>query len=279
MNAPVIVVGLNTTANSAAAAEWAAEEGVSRGATVCLVHIQEPRRGIAPEGRRTDAEAVLSNAADGLCARHAGLTVTTRLMTGSPAARLVRAAGEGDLLVLGSRALGDIAGFLLGSVLLTVVGRVERPLVVVRAPGVGRNLRTVLIGLNLREPYDPALAFGFETAARHQQDVHLVYAEERRLPVPAGIGGPAGRTPVAPELQHLLDEHLAAWRSRYPEVKITGWVAEGSPTVELLRAASSADLVVVGKHTRRPARGAHIGRLTHTLLRHSPAPVAIVPHG
>ncbi len=47
----------------------------------------------------------------------------------------------------------------------------------------------------------------------------------------------------------------------------------------LVEASREASRVVVGRQARRSAFGAHIGDVTHAVLHHSAAPVAVVAHG
>ncbi|MET9949938.1 universal stress protein [Streptomyces sp. NPDC006339] len=134
-----VVVGLDGTEQADAAAEWAADEAVLRGTGVHLVHVLEPSPDalvplVSREPVASWGEELLARTAAGLRARHPGLSVTTRLLPSDPVTSLVLATEErGDLLVLGSRALGGVAGYLLGSVGMTVAGRIERPVVLVRA--------------------------------------------------------------------------------------------------------------------------------------------------
>ncbi|MCM2417713.1 universal stress protein [Streptomyces sp. RKAG293] len=52
----------------------------------------------------------------------------------------------------------------------------------------------------------------------------------------------------------------------------------GRASHHLVDSARSADLVVVGRRTRTPEIGAHIGSVTHAVLHPAAVPVAVVPH-
>ncbi|MFF0473972.1 universal stress protein [Streptomyces sp. NPDC004284] len=280
-----IVVGLDGTEQAKAAAEWAAEEALLRGTGVHLVYAKEPvpeaMLSLAPrESEEAWAEEMVARVADGLRARRPGLSVTTRLLPAGPVPGLVAAAEEGELLVLGSRALSGVAGYLIGSVGLTVAGAVERPVVLVRAGGEATASRgPVLVGTDVRQPVDAVLGFAFEEAARRGSPVHVVYAEQ--LPLFAGLGPamvPDIRLALAPEIERSLEELLEPWRAKYPGVEVAARVVVGSAGLELVGAAGGASLVVVGRRTRRSVLGAHIGSVAHAVLHHSPVPVALVPH-
>lgn len=279
-----IVVGLDGTDQANAAAQWAAEEAVLRGTGVLLVHVKEtsPDALLPFAAREPDepwAEDLLARTAAGLRERHPNLSVTTRLLPSEPVPSLVAAAEEGDLLVLGSRALGGTAGYLVGSVGMTVAGLVDRPVVLVRAPGTSPSQGPVVVGVDLRQPVDTVLGFAFEEAARRLARVQVVHAQQ--LPVYATLGPPMVpdiRPTVAPEIQRSLDDLLEPWRAKFPDLAATGRVAIGSAGQELVHAAGDAALVVVGRRTRRSALGAHIGSVAHAVLHHSHSPVALVPH-
>ncbi|MFF0428638.1 universal stress protein [Streptomyces sp. NPDC004520] len=280
-----IVVGLDGTEQAKAAAEWAAEEALLRGTGVHLVYAKEPvpeaMLSLAPrESEDAWAEEMVARVADGLRERHHGLTVTTRLLPAGPVPGLVAAAEESELLVIGSRALGGVAGYLLGSVGLTVAGAVERPVVLVRAgSGAAPPRGPVIVGTDVRQPVDAVLGFAFEEAARRDSRVHVVYAEQ--LPPFAGLGPamvPDVRLAVAPEIERSLEDLLEPWRAKYPDVEAAARVVVGSAGLELVEAAGDAALVVVGRRTRRSALGARIGSVAHAVLHHSPVPVAVVPH-
>jgi nucleotide-binding universal stress UspA family protein len=62
-----------------------------------------------------------------------GVTVETSVSEGEPAAALVEAPANADLLVVGSRGHGELAGILLGSVSEYCAAHADCPVVVVRA--------------------------------------------------------------------------------------------------------------------------------------------------
>ncbi|WP_240499110.1 universal stress protein, partial [Streptomyces prasinus] len=136
-----IITGLDGSAESRAAAEWAAREAKLRGLPLRLVEVREPLPepaartpfpGAAEAPPADGRETAPEEAAAGLRLRHPGIEVTAEQVPGRPHEVLVKAAEDAELLVLGSRGLGGLAGFLVGSVGLAVVARTERPVVLVR---------------------------------------------------------------------------------------------------------------------------------------------------
>ncbi|ARP73513.1 stress-inducible protein [Streptomyces pluripotens] len=309
-----VTVGLDGSPESRAAAEWAAREARLRDLSLCLVHVwepvpapvtQTPLLGAEPNQRRhersetTGAPAegwgdVLGETAAGLRLRHPGLEVLTEQRNGSPGDELAAAAGEAELLALGSRGLSGIGGFLVGSVGLSVVAHARRPVVLVRAgeqaadehesdpvgiPSAATAYRPVVVGVDTAAPDDTVLAFAFDEAARRGTTVRAVHAWS--LPMYYGYGLAADPTydqELSGQEEAALTEVLRPWRKKYPSVEVVEECGPASASVRLVDAALTASLVVVGRRERPGPFGAHIGPVTHAVLHHATTPVAVVPH-
>lgn len=309
-----IMVGLDGSPESRAAAEWAAREAELRGLPVKLVHAWEPIPEHLAESTHRGAETlqhwtersemgvppaegwgrIPREAAEGLRLRHPGVEVTTEQLTGLPSEALARAAQDAELLVLGSRRLGGIGGFLVGSVGLAVVAHTERPVVLVHAgeqaadehemdpagiPSAATAFRPVVLGLDVAGPDEALIGFAFEAAARRSVPLRVVHVWN---PPPYYAYGMALEPAVEREMAKgnatLLSEVLRPWRHKYPDVEVVEQSQYGSPSLLLIDASHEASLVVVGRRVRRSSAGAHIGTVTHAVLHHSTAPVAVVAH-
>ncbi|MGW3208889.1 universal stress protein [Streptomyces sp. NPDC001135] len=296
-----IMVGLDGSPESRAAAEWAAREAKLRGLPVKLVQVWEP----VPEpmvqapllGAETHqhwTERIPRESAEGLRLRHPGVEVSTEHLTGRPAEALVDAAKDADMLVLGSRRLGGVGGFLVGSVGLAVVAHTERPVVLVHAgeqaadeherdpagiPSAATGFRPVVLGLDVARPDEALIGFAFEAAARRSVPLRVVHVWN---PPPYYAYGMALEPAVEREMAKgdatILSEVLRPWRQKYPDVEVVEQSQYGSPSLLLIEASHEASLVVVGRRIRRSSAGAHIGTVTHAVLHHSTAPVAVVAH-
>ncbi|MFI7497983.1 universal stress protein [Streptomyces sp. NPDC049687] len=302
---PAITVGLDGSPESIAAADWAAREAAQREALLCLVHAQEPLYPVfAPLGgvpapdttevQRTWAAHLLSETETRLAERHPGLKITTRQAEEPAVAALLTAAGDTDLLVLGSRGLGTVAGFLVGSVALGVVARAELPVVLVRggeraedehlpdAAGAGSTstpYRDVVLGLDLENPGDAVIAFAFEAARRRGAGLRVVHGWNPAAVYGYGAALDAGlNEELAQEARNGLAEVLRPWRDKFPGAEVREQSVIGGAGRHLAHASRDAALVVVGRKTRRAAIGGHIGPVTHAVLQHASAPVAVVPH-
>lgn len=127
----MITVGVDGSADSAAAVQWALGEARLRGAGIKLVHAWLP-----PSGYAIPAGVVVDEAKEDLRAAQAalvgsGVPVQAKLVEG-PVIKTLCAEAEGsDLLVLGSFGRGRLADALLGSVSAGCIHRARCPVVVI----------------------------------------------------------------------------------------------------------------------------------------------------
>ncbi|NXY95722.1 universal stress protein [Streptomyces sp. BR123] len=279
-----VAVGVDGFAESRAAARWAAREAVLRGVPLRLVHaVDWPLDPVLPGLGRQDvdrwADRALAETAQELRQRHPQLDVTARCPTAQPAAALAAEAADAGLLVLGSRGLGGLVGFVVGSVAMSTVVATDAPVVLVRNADTHDDAAGIVVGVDVHEACDRVLAFAFEEAARRGCPLRAVHG--RKLP-PAYAYAPSARADIEREISrsvtNLLDDVLSPWRQRFPEVSVTCTVFTGSASERLVRASRSAALVVVGRHRRRSPLGARLGPVAHAVLHHAAAPVAVIAH-
>ncbi|MET7695717.1 universal stress protein [Streptomyces sp. NPDC005483] len=296
-----VTVGLDGSSESRAAAEWAAREAALLGLPLKLVQVWEPVPApmaqaplLGAETHQHWTERIPRETSEGLRLRHPGLDVTTEQLTGRPADELVSAAKDAELLVLGSRGLSGIGGFVVGSVGLAVVAHAERPVVLVRAgesaadehemdpagiPSAATTFRPVVLGLDIESPDEELIAFAFAAAVRRGAPLRVVHGWN---PPPYYAYGLSVDLELHAELARrettTLTEVLDPWRKKFPDVEVSEQSSYGTPGHHLAEASREASLVVVGRRVRRSSFGAHIGSVTHAVLHHSTAPVAVVPH-
>ncbi|CAM5355802.1 universal stress protein [Streptomyces chartreusis] len=101
-------------------------------------------------------------------------------------------------------------------------------------------------------------------------------------PSPPGFGpgeiGLVNGPERADEWLGFLDAVIKVWRDKYPEVEVVETVTEGRARSVLVRAASGASLLVVGRGTTERPAGPRTGPVTHAAVQHVGCPVAVVPH-
>ncbi|MFG2907510.1 universal stress protein [Kitasatospora sp. NPDC048286] len=280
MTAPV-VAGFDGSPESLAATEWAAHEARRRACPLDLLEAWPwPHRDVV------GSEETYRHALDRLELRAEELRplagdgpVTSAIVPTDPAEALEAAGNSASLLVLGSRGLGAVRGFLVGSVSQEVLRRASCPVALVRADAVESD-GPVLVGLDVAHPMDDVLAFAFDAAARRRAPLRVVHvwsppvaSEYMALQAVGGLKGELSsveRTRFA--------EQLDPWRERRPEVSVTADLIQGSRSVALVDAAAEARLLVIGRRLRRTLVGSHLGPVAHAAIHHVRCPVALVPH-
>jgi nucleotide-binding universal stress UspA family protein len=303
-----VTAGIDGSRESLAAAEWAAREARLRALPLRLVNVwepvpepmgREPVLGVATgpdDSGESGVGRVLREAADGIRLRHPGLDPGVEQLTGRASEELLRVAHEGDLLVLGSRGLSGLAGFLLGSVGLHVVAHTERPVVFVRAeeraadehtpsatgtPSALAPFRPVVLGLDTVQPDHTLIRFAFEAAQARGAPLRILH--DWRPPPHSGLRERPGLeadldADVGEVEAGTLHEVLAPWRREFPGVEVVEESRRGKAAEHLLEASLDASLVVVGRRVRHSPVGAHVGPVVHALLHHAGVPVVVVAH-
>ncbi|MEH0421149.1 universal stress protein [Streptomyces sp. B21-083] len=296
-----IAVGLDGSSESRAAADWAAREAELRALPLKLVNVWEP----VPEpmmeapilGADTQqhwSERIPREAAARIRGRHPGVEVTVERRTGWAGEALVGVAKESELLVLGSRGLSGVGGFMVGSVGLAVVAHAERPVVLVRAgelassehasdpsgnPSTDTAYRPVVLGIDTKSPDDSLMEFAFDAAARRATTLRAVHSWNVQ---PYDWYGPSTNlnlnSQLASEEATALTEALRPWRQKFPAVEVVEESRPERAADQLLDASRDASLLVVGRRIRRSPLGAHTGPITHAVLHHAAVPVAVVSH-
>jgi nucleotide-binding universal stress UspA family protein len=138
MTAQRIVVGVDGSDASVEALRWALEQAAPTGAVVVAIHAWHDVYGAAapfavavnPQLYVDAAAAVLDRAIEQATGGRAEL-VEARVVHDGPAAAILDAARDADLVVVGSRGRGGFAGLLLGSVSQQVVHHAACPVVVI----------------------------------------------------------------------------------------------------------------------------------------------------
>ncbi|MER5599726.1 universal stress protein [Streptomyces sp. NPDC002265] len=296
-----VVAGVDGSPESLTAAAWAAREAERRDRPLHLVHAWDwhPRhedREIANAAQRHLARRALRQAAERVRAERPRVRLTDEQMEGPAAAALLKAADQADLLVLGSRGLSGFTGFLVGSVALGVVAKATRPVVLVRAgeEAADEHLPTddgeastdtgygdVVLAIDLDEAADEVIEFAFEAARLRHSRLRAVHAWHAPGPVGLGPGdiGLVTEGRQGEEWLGFLQAVLQVWCDKYPDVEVLATVVEERPTTALVRAATGASLLVVGRRLAERPVGPRTGPVTHAAIHHVGCPVAVVPHG
>jgi nucleotide-binding universal stress UspA family protein len=141
---PGIVVGVDGSAASQEALEWAVKHAALEHAPLTVLAVHEVAASawtgnpiLLPEDRpeeehaRQAAQEIVNKLISDLGGA-APESVTVRGVSGAPAPILIEASADADLVVVGSRGAGGFANLLTGSVSSKVVNHAACPVVVVR---------------------------------------------------------------------------------------------------------------------------------------------------
>ncbi|GAA4833658.1 universal stress protein [Kitasatospora terrestris] len=282
-----IVVGFDDTPQSAAAAHWAAGEARRRGVPLDILQAwpwHEPHVLGSYDAVQWARQRLAGRLVE-LRAEFPGVEVDAAQLPEDAADALEAAGRTAVMLVLGSRGLGAVRGFLVGSVSHRVLGRAACPVVLVRTDDADSAAtsaaREVVLALDPHRPGDRVTAFAFESAALRSAPLRAVHAWDP--PAGSEYMAFAALGSLDAELEAAarrgLAEALEPWRKRYPQVRVETRTPRGPAPVAVVEAAAGAGLVVVGRHTRRSPVGPHLGAVTRAVVHHVQGPVAVVPCG
>ncbi len=283
-----IVVGYDGSPASEAAVWWAADEARRRRSGVRLTYalplplLSSPMGVSTPlpgDAVRQMAEKLLSEVAERIRQGHPALSVDAVVSFGGASEVLLQEATEAELLVVGSRGLGEFRDLAMGSVSAHVATHAPCPVVVV--PPRWESEQTagrVVVGVDGSELSLDAIEFAFEAAQAREVPLTAVMAWHD--PVSAGPDDPL---PVVYDLDALeqestalLAESVAGHRDKYPDVPVHQELAHGRPDDVLVAAGRTAQLLVVGSRGRGAFRGLLLGSTSRALVHHAPCPVAVV---
>jgi len=286
MPAKPIVAATDGSEESLRAVDWAAREAVLRGAPLRIVSAAGllPRM-VSSEGRseyqtvsdvlRSDSDVALSAAAARAARAAPDLLIDTDHLPGAPAAAVTESASGALMLVVGSRGVGAFHAMILGSVSRYAATHASSPVVVVREE-TGAAHRQVGIGISSVEGNAAALTFAFEEAALRKASliaIHAWHTPQAEISRAGSEARPPSKDFLQAEASTQLEELLADWHDKYPDVQVSHDVVHGHPGRALAGLSARTDLMVLGRHAAHHGPGA----VTHAVLNHAHGTIATVP--
>jgi nucleotide-binding universal stress UspA family protein len=141
---PGIIVGIDGSGHSQRALEWAIKEAAGRHAPLTVIAVHQPVVGVwgsavaHPEDQvhAEHARKAAQQQVDDALIQLGGsrpAPVAVRVVSGTPAEELLSAAGDADMIVVGSRGAGGFARLLLGSVATQLAHHAHCPTVIIPA--------------------------------------------------------------------------------------------------------------------------------------------------
>lgn len=278
-----VLICVDGSPESDAAVVWAAREAVMRSMPVTLLHVVAPvvtgwpagqlHAGM-PEWQKDDAQKVIDQASKVLVS-DLGETkspeVHTEIVYSSVVQTLIQASKDARMIVVGSQGVGTLGRLLLGSVTTSLLHHSHCPVAVIHSDWrmTLDSDRPVLVGIDGSPASELAAAVAFDEAARRGVELRALHAWSDV----ALFGRP--ELDWQSEADRTLAECLAGYQERYPDVKVQRLVVFDRPGRELIEAAKTAQLVVVGSHGRGGFTGMLLGSVSSTVAHSVRTPVIV----
>jgi nucleotide-binding universal stress UspA family protein len=283
MTARRIIVGYDRSPDARTAAQWALDEAARTGAQVEFFYAYEwpewapaastiPAPAVWPDGETDRAiKGMLHEAVTAAKLSHPGVRTGISIVHASAALTLIERSADASLIVVGSRGHSAVAG-LLGSVSVAVSAHAHCPVIVVR--GDAAPTQPVVAGVDDSPSAHLALDFAVEQAAARGVPLRVI----RTFRPVTGIweDSPLVTRTVTAEERRPLDDLVAGWRTKYPQLEISAEAVVDHPANALALAGTTAQLLVVGTRGRGAVRGMLLGSVSQHLLHHAACTVAVV---
>ncbi len=270
---PLVVAGVDASAESLGAAHYAVTAAELRGSDILLVHAFPPPSARAPDtdaafsAARTTAEKLLAAVAAQLIVPPE-VHVYGRAEPDDAVTVLEGSARQAAMLVLGRDDVSWFERLFMGAVTSQVVGHVAYPVVVVPGNWRARHASPrlpVIVALDGETAPEPALKLAFEEARLRDARVIVLHAQ----PMTA-----SPRDLTAARLD--LEEVLAEWERNHPEVAISTAIVTGDADAQLIRWSRSAAVLVVGQpHQRR--WGPWTRSVARSVMKQTHCPLIVAP--
>jgi nucleotide-binding universal stress UspA family protein len=271
-----IVVGYDGKPDSLAALSWAVKTGSLLGEAVVATIIVDPRetpRGVAwPESYWEDIE----DKAREVFAQWPAVSATVERHVGHMVPRLLESAGDGSMLVVGSKGHSIVSEMVLGSVSQSTARHATVPVVVVRSPQNPESGR-IVVGADGSEPSTRALKFACQLAERTGDKVILMRAWSPSTVVMDRYGHlPLASDDTIAEAESALGWIVDSSRAAHPDVPIEGEIYAGAAERGLIDASSNASMVVLGSRGHTAVGAVLLGSVSKAVIQKAHCPVAVV---
>jgi len=282
-----IVVGVDGSAASTAAVEWAAQEAALRQLPVTLVHVQPDAATAAAwiaapiaaavlaadaqEGRDILAQAAARVTANSPAGKP--ISVHQRLLSGAAVPVLSDMSKDADMVVVGCRGLSTVPRVLVGSVSRGLLHHAHCPVAVIRHER-GASISPeapVVVGVDGSEASQTAVAIALDEASRRGVGLTVVHAcSDDNLDIVD-----VGWQDVFQLGAEIVAEQLAGHRERYPDVTVRTVVKLSAPARWIIDEGEHSRLIVVGSHGRGGFAGMLLGSVSNSVVQAAHVPVIV----
>lgn len=287
-----IVVAFDGSPAAELALDWASAASRRQGRPLTVVYCVEMATlpidpilapDALPREVREDAEAILDRGVQRAVEVAKPSQVGSAVVVGSPAAELVLASKDAELVVMGSRGRGRVASGLLGSASYAVAAHALCPVVVVRGdagvhPDPGHP---VVVGVDGSDGSRRAVARAADVAHASRASLHVVAVGRLRSPegwayVEESRAGTQHSHAVREHAQPILDSARELALSAHPGLEVESEVLFGEAGHVLAEDGVHAGLLVVGSRGRGGFAGLLLGSVSHTVIHEASCPVMVV---
>ncbi|MEP6563081.1 MAG: universal stress protein [Nakamurella sp.] len=291
INKTDVVVGIDGSETSTAAAVWAAGEAHRRGARLVLLYSyvlyaygskDAALPGSVPyEEAEIAADQLLSDATDAVRDAYPGVVVEALQQHEAAATALLEVTGEAAVTVIASQAKHQSVETLIGSVATFTAEQSHGPVIVLRGnAGAVPATGPVVVGVDGSAESEPAIDFAFAAAQQRGVPLHAVHAWKSgpvqgfRRTFHLNVDHDAADADQLGELNAALTERA----ERYSDVTPEAVVLRGHPLPTLLTYANEqgASLLVVGARGVGDMLEQALGSTSRGLLARADVPVAVV---
>lgn len=285
-----IVVGVDGSQTSTAAALWAADEAYHRQAKLVVLYAYElyaygTKDGAQPgTGPYQEAEMAAATLVDDVVKqvhqRHRNLPVQVSIRHESAGTALLSASDEALLTVVSSQGSSARAEELIGSFAIHTAEHGRGPVAVLREDTATVDpAGPVVVGADGSAVSDQAIDFAFESAQARKAPLHVVHCwDDGPLRAFHRHADHVSESSSLNEQLSDLTDALAARVERFADVAVVPAVVRGEPEFELREYCSqhTASVLVVGAHGISGLAGLLLGSTSRMLLAHSDLPVVVV---
>ncbi|MFD7699644.1 universal stress protein [Streptomyces caelestis] len=270
-----VIVGVDGSPSSLAAADVAAHEALLRGARLRIVHAFSRPADLDPM-----IHGVLARAEQRAHDRSPGLEIARTVASGETLTVLRSESRHAVLTVVGGRGHGGFGDLLLGSTVVQLAAHGHGPLLVVRGRPAPEG--PVLLAVDGSPAGAAAADFAFAEAALRGAPLVAMHVWNT-WSEPTPYEGPADPLNVVVDLDRLRERHrrllaeaVAPWRDARPRVAVELRLERARVRHALLDASRGAQLVVAGTRGHGGFTGMLLGSVSQALLYHADCPVAVV---
>ncbi|MBB3158324.1 nucleotide-binding universal stress UspA family protein [Microbacterium proteolyticum] len=269
-----VVIGVDGSAGSTAAAEWIANRLGDRPTRIDLVSVHSwASHVMADRAVQTDLEHMERM----LSAWSDAYSVSTHCASGRTVNVLTELARGADLLVIGVNPQRPLTAALRGWLPVRVCAASSVPVCVIPV-GWGPSDDPITVGVDSDESSSAAVRWAVREAETTTRRLRLLHAW--RLPEPYDAGAVAllvRPAEVIAEHRTVLEAVRHGVAKEHPRVRIETYLARATAPAALLSYAPSSSLIVLGSHRLGILRGGLLGATAADLFWRARCPIAVIP--